>query len=165
MPKDESLTPPPPQAPPADDDGAVVGEGMLPPPPVVVPERGSTPPPHDYVLGAGPAATRNDFVQLRTKFERDEIGDNSAVLGAGKDADKEAGLPDRRGDGDGAGTGAGAGGGSGGGVTFDSQERLMAGGDGSGAISDAAMSATAASIAEEGADVPSLERDPVRDRY
>lgn len=140
--------------------------------------RGATPPPHDYVVGAGPAATRTDFDDLRTKFERDEIGDNSAVLGgaigagammrgvgevgrsdaggatapmapvpivaAEEKAEKE-GLPDRSGN-----------------VTFDSQERLMAGGDGSGQISDAALSLNAASIPEESADVPSLERDPIQ---
>lgn len=158
-----------------DDDGGGV---------VATLPRGPTPPPHDYVLGAGPAATRTDFVELRTKFERDEIGDNSAVLGvvgggvgedgkaavAGQEekvvvppppaapmvfvsaeekAEKE-GLPDRTG-----GTVP---------VTFDSQERLMAGGDGSGAISDAALSLGAASIVEESADVPSLERDPIQVR-
>lgn len=146
--------------------------------------RGPTPPPHDYVLGAGPAATRNDFVELRTKFERDEIGDNSAVLGvvgagdvtedigredigtrgaggaripaaplpvvaAEEKAEKE-GLPDR--------------GGQQVPITFDSQERLMAGGDGSGQISDAAMSLNAGSIAEESGDMPSLERDPIEGR-
>lgn len=176
-----------------DDDGGDAAAAVLP--------RGPTPPPHDYVLGAGPATTRTDFLDLRTKFERDEIGDNSAVLGLyvekgsspslhdssttglppppvavgvggvvpppvtaerkaereGADAEEDSGLlPDRS-----AVAGAGAG------ITFDSQERLMAGGDGSGAISDAAMSFTAASIQEESGDVPSLERDTIamrRDR-
>lgn len=135
-----------------DDD--VVVSVVAPTPDALV--RGATPPPHDYVLGAGPAATRSDFVDLRGRFERDEIGDNSAVLGvervAGVAADADgAGLPDR---GD---VGVN-------GVTFDSQERLMKGGDGSGVVSDAALSVNAASIAEESGDVPSLERDPIDDR-
>ena len=147
---------------------------------MAMPPRGPTPPPHDYVLGAGPAGTRADFVDIRTKFERDEIGDNSAVLGVERGGVVGEGLEmdiseqaAASGVADTAAVGAAAlahetrkvpdrgevp-------VTFESQERLMAGGDGSGAISDAAMSLTAASIAEESGDVPSLERDPiVRDR-
>lgn len=145
-------------------------------------KRGPTPPPHDYVLGAGPAATRTDFIDLRTKFERDEIGDNSAVLGVAdaqlaageeqkaiegsveaaplppvvrdvaEDADADAAvaadLPDREGDTVPA-------------VTFEAQERMVGGGEGSGAISDAPHASGAASIGEESGDMPSLERDPI----
>lgn len=85
---------------------------------------------------------------LRDRFERDEIGDNSAVLGLAK-GDGE-GLPDRP---------------AVEGVTFESQERLIAGGDGSGAVSDAVRSVGGGSIKEEGGDVPSLERDPMDRKF
>lgn len=164
------------------DKAELTGAGD--PQPIPLVPRGPTPPPHDYVLGAGPAASRTDFIDIRTRFERDEIGDNSAVLGlvkpletstapsppppppelpppppaivpqpAPSEARVDEALPDREGQSVP--------------ITFDSQERLMAGGDGSGAISDAAMSLNAGSIAEESGDVPSLERDPIaisRDR-
>lgn len=179
--------------------------------------RGPTPPPHDYVLGAGPAATKSEFVDLRTKFERDEIGDNSAVLGREREGVIGEGLEmDMMQPAEEIGTGttalphetaaaSGAAATAAGAalysskdspvegieeyvparsvqdprivegddgtlpdreghtvpVTFESQERLMAGGDGSGAISDAPTTLTAASIAEESGDVPSLERDPI----
>lgn len=144
--------------------------------PLVIPvKRGVSPPPHDYVLGAGPAETRSHFVHLRTKFERDEIGDNSAVLGVERSGVVAEGLErDMTRSPNAAVTGTAVGSHAHESEladlavlpdrdvphTFDSQERLMAGGDGSGAISDAAMS-WAASIAEESGDVPSLERDPI----
>lgn len=158
--------------------------------------RGPTPPPHDYVLGAGPAATRTDFDNLQARFEREEIGDHSAVLGVDRTSTGEAlaapailpavaaddsnqqeaqdggagddqgdtlpaplgdeqvdsGLPDREAINV---------------PTFEKQEQMMAGGDGSGAISNVAGGLHGTTITEEGGDVPSLERDPIemsRDR-
>lgn len=103
-----------------------------------MPPRGPTPPPHDYVLGVGPAETRKDFDDLQAKYERDEIGDDSAVLGVDRSSMSHPEGP----------------------ATFERQEEIP-GGDGSGAISDATMALNAATITEEGGDVPSLERDPV----
>lgn len=157
--------------------------------------RGPTPPPHDYVLGAGPAASRTDFDNLQARFEREEIGDHSAVLGVDRtstgeplaaaailpamaeDSDQQeeqdggavddqgdtlpgplgneqvdSGLPDREAINV---------------PTFEKQEQMMAGGDGSGAISNVAGGLHGTTITEEGGDVPSLERDPIemsRDR-
>lgn len=141
--------------------------------------RGPTPPPHDYVLGAGPATTRTDFDDLHARFEREEIGDNSAVLGKDHSTDATAlaaieGAPattvvDEQDDGDDDGGGeeeeemtvAESGGGAAA-ATFEAQEQMMGGNDGSGAISDATMVGLhAATITEEGGDVPSLERDPI----
>lgn len=157
--------------------------------------RGPTPPPHDYVLGAGPAATRTDFDNLQARFEREEIGDHSAVLGVDRastgeplappailpamaedseqqeeqdggavddqgdtlpgplgDEQVDSGLPDREAISV---------------PTFEKQEQMMVGGDGSGAISNVAGGLHGTTITEEGGDVPSLERDPIemsRDR-
>lgn len=44
--------------------------------------RDPSPPPHDYVVGAGPIASRTDFDDIKTRFARDEIGDSTAILGA-----------------------------------------------------------------------------------
>lgn len=149
----------------SDDDGDMLAPVAAASPPLPVIPRGATPPPHDYVLGAGPAATRNDFDNLHARFEREEIGDNSAVLGVDRsapailaaeaatatDAHLEV-LPDRQ---------EMVGGATAAAAPFETQEQMMAGGDGSGAISDAALNLAAHSIAEEGGDVPSLERDPI----
>lgn len=195
---------------PAPDQVGDPGDSLLAPSPampVVAPvPRGPTPPPHDYVIGAGPAATRSAFDDLHARFEREETGDNSAVLGVDRagqappsimgpersyenegviaegmeghgieppPAFPASGIDDQVGRGIDYGDeySSGAPGRTAGGEllpdredlsvpTFETQEQL-AGGDGSGAISNAPVNVNNTTIAEEGGDVPSLERDPI----
>lgn len=183
---------------PRDDDDADGGLGAPAQPavptdptiPAIVVPRGPTPPPHDYVLGAGPADTRSEFDDLHARFEREEIGDNSAVLGVDRTGlspdvpviaapyDGTPVLPESFGNesvlppppafpDSGAGPSvapyaAPYDPGRGNVASLDTQDRLAAGADGSGLVSDVPPPMAYTPIAEEGADVPSLERDPVR---